>query len=80
VSRRERHAEDRVGAQARLVGGPVERDQRLVEALLVGGVHPGHRAGDLTVNARHGARDALAKPALAPVAQLGGLELACGGA
>ena len=31
VRRRQRHGEDRVGAQARLVRGAVQRDQRLVE-------------------------------------------------
>ena len=35
VGGRQRDPEDRVGAEARLVGGSVERDQGLVEALLV---------------------------------------------
>ncbi len=79
VRRRERDAEDRVGAQPRLVGGAVELDQRLVERALVAGVQAAHRVGDLTVHARHRAAHALPDPALPAVAQLGGLELARGG-
>src|SRR6185437_17024649 len=45
-------------------------------ALLVGRVAAGDGGCDLAVDVRHGARDALAVPRLAAVAQLGGLELA----
>ena len=76
VRRRERHAEDRVGAQPRLVRRAVELDQRLVEAALVGGVDAGDGRGDLAVDVRHRAGHALALPALAAVAQLLRLELA----
>ena len=77
----QRDAEDRVGAQARLVRRAVELDQRAVEAL------PGRRR---RARARRSAispltlatalRDALAAQAVAAVAQLGGLELAGRGA
>ena len=77
----ERHAEDRVGAEPRLVGRAVELDQRPVERLLVGGVAcPSSRRGDLAVDVGHRARHALAPPRRAAVAQLGRLELARGGA
>src|SRR4029453_11205517 len=42
----ERHAEDRVGAEARLVRRAVEVDQRLVERLLIERVGTGDRLGD----------------------------------
>ena len=48
--RGERDAEDRVGAEARLVRRAVEVDQRAVEALLVEHVEAGHRRGDLAVD------------------------------
>ena len=38
VGARQRHAEDRVGAQVALVGRAVEVDQQLVDGRLVGGV------------------------------------------
>jgi hypothetical protein len=71
-----RHAEDRVGAEPGLVGGPVERDQSAVQRRLVGGVHARQRCGDLAVHIGHRAHHALALPALAAVAQLRRLELA----
>ena len=76
----ERDAEDRVRAQARLVVGAVELDQLAVEALLVERVVAGDRLGDLAVDVADGLRDALAAVGVAAVAQLGGLELAGGGA
>ena len=81
VGRRQRHAEDRVGAQTRLVGRAVQRDQRLVEAALIGGVQaraPPRAISPLTFATAR--RDALALPALAAVAQLCRLELARRGA
>ncbi len=80
MGRGERHAEDRVRAESRLVRGAVERDQRIVERLLAGRIHSMHGRGDLAVDVRHRARDALAAPRLSAVAQLGRLELARGGA
>src|SRR4029077_4465476 len=71
----ERNAEDRVRAQARLLGSAVERDQGCVQGALVGGVEPRDRLGDLAAHVGDGPRDALALPALAAVAQLSGLEL-----
>ena len=55
VRRRERDAEDRVRAQSRLVGGPVELDQRPVESRS-GRRRPGPRTavGDLAVHAGDG--------------------------
>jgi hypothetical protein len=78
--RGQRHAEDRVGAQARLVVGPVELDELAVERRLVEHVVAGDRLGDLAVHVGHRLRDALAAVGLAAVAQLGGLELARRGA
>ena len=73
----QRHAEDRVGAQPRLVRRCVELHQRAVQALLVGRVAAAHRLGDLTVDVGHGVQHALAEVgALVAVAQLGRLELA----
>ena len=72
----QRHAEDRVGAQARLVGRAVEVDQRAVEPALVERVEARHRLGDLAVDVGDRLRDALAAPGVPAVAQLRGLELA----
>ena len=47
LGRRERHAEHRVGAEARLVVGAVERDEHRVEAALVGGVDADDGVADL---------------------------------
>ena len=52
LGRGEADAEDRVGAEARLVVGAVERDQRRVEPGLVLGVEARHRVGDLAVDGR----------------------------
>ena len=71
----QRDAQDRVGAEARLVGGAVELDQR-------GRGPPGRRRPCRRAPRRSRRRrsppraHALALPALAAVAQLGGLELA----
>ena len=74
----ERHAEDRVRAEARLVRRAVEVDQRAVEALLVGRVAARDRLGDLAVDVADRLRHALAAERRAAVAQLGRLELAGG--
>ena len=66
----ERGAEDRVRAEAALVRRAVEVDQRAVERLLVGGVAPAQRLGDLAVDVPDRLRDALAAPRRAAVAQL----------
>src|SRR4029078_3522056 len=73
---RERDTQDRVRAEAPLVRGAVEVDQRLVEAALVAGVEAAHRLGDLAVDVAHRLGHALATPLLAAVAQLEGLVYA----
>ena len=62
----QRHAEDRVGAEARLVRRAVELDQLPVEPRLVGGVEAGDRLGDLAVDVGDGLRDALAAATRVP--------------
>ncbi len=76
----ERDAEDGVRAEAALGRRAVEVDERLVEALLIGGVAAGDRASDLVVDVRDGLRDALAEVGGAAVAELRGLELTRRGA
>ena len=73
----QRHAEDRVRAEARLVRRAVEVDHPPVDAA------PGRRrrcprtaTAISLVHVRDRARDALAVPGVAAVAQLDGLELA----
>ena len=66
----ERHAEDGVGAEARLVGRAVELDHRLVDLDLVLGVETADRLEDLAVDGFDGALDALAEITLAAVAKL----------
>jgi hypothetical protein len=78
VGRRQRHPEDRIGAQARLAGGAIQRDQGRVQTALVGRVEAAHRRGDLALHVGHGARHALSPPLATAVAQLRGLELAGG--
>ncbi len=80
LRRGQRDAEDRVGAEAALVGGAVELDHLRVEPALVGRVEPCKRRGDLAVDVGDRLRDALAGPGLAAVAQLDRLELAGRGA
>mmetsp|Transcript_896 Transcript_896/g.2413 ORF Transcript_896/g.2413 Transcript_896/m.2413 type:complete len:484 (-) Transcript_896:141-1592(-) len=77
AARRERDAEDCVGAElglapAELVGGAVEHlNHELVERLLVGRVHPEHLGADDRVDVVNGLHHALAHPVrLHPVAQL----------
>ena len=78
---RERHAEDRVGPEPRLVRRAVELDQGAVERLPGRRLAPRERARRSRRRRWPTARvDALAAPALAAVAQLGGLELARRGA
>ena len=73
---RERDAEDRVGAEAALVLGPVELDQDPVEQRLVARVGAAHFLGDLAVDVGDGLQDALAAVALlVAVAQLQRLAL-----
>ena len=76
VGGRERDAEHRVRAEARLVRRPVELDQAPVERLLVAAVAADQRARDLVVDVGHRPRDALAAVGRSAVAQLGRLELA----
>ena len=77
---RERGAEDRVGADARLVVGAVEVEQLAVDAALVERIEALERLGDLGVDEADGGQHALAAVAVAAVAQLDGLVLAGGGA
>ena len=63
-----------------LFGRAVERDQHAVERRLVGGVLPADGGRDLAVDVVDRARDALADPIRAAVAQLDRLELAGRGA
>ena len=73
---RERDAEDGVCAEARLGRRPVELDHRDVDLALLARVHPADAVGDLAVDVRDGAGDALAEPRVAAVAQLDRLVLA----
>ena len=70
----ERHAEDGVGAEAGLVVGAVEVDQRPVDAALVERVEADDGVGDLAVDVGDGVEHALAAEAVAAVAQLDRLE------
>src|SRR5262249_48067139 len=60
----------RVRAEPALVRRGVEVDQPPVDDLLLGRLVPAHFARDLTVDVRHGSRDALAVPRVAAVAEL----------
>ena len=80
LRRGERHAEDRVGAEAALVVGAVEGDELVVEEALVGGVEADDGVGDLGVDVLDRGAHALAAVALAAVAQLDGLVGAGAGA
>ncbi len=75
---RHRHADDRVGAEPRLVGRPVEVDQRLVDQALVVGLVAEQLLLDLLDHAVDGAGDALAAELGAAVAELYRLERAGG--
>ncbi len=71
---RKRHAEDRIGAEPRLVRRTVERLERVVDAALVLGIHAAQRVVDLALHRGHRAEHALAKVALlVAVAQFVGL-------
>ena len=74
VGHGQRDAEDGVGPEAALVVGPVEVDQRRIEAPLVEGFEPLDGIGDLPVDVGDGAEHALAAVAVAAVAQLDRLE------
>ena len=80
LRRGERHAEDRVGAEAALAVGAVEGDELVVEEALVGGVEADHGVGDLGVDVLDRGAHALAAVALAAVAQLVRLVRAGAGA
>jgi hypothetical protein len=68
-----------VGAQAALVVGAVQVDQRLVQEGLLAGVQAQHRFADLGVDVLHGLQHALAQvAALVAVTQLDGLAAAGG--
>jgi len=70
LGRRQRHAEDGVGAETLLIGGTVELAEALVDAALVVGVEPGQRLPDLAIDGADGLAHALAAIALVPVAKL----------
>ena len=73
----ERRAEDRVRAEARLVLGAVERDERGVDRALIGGVEPDQSRRDLRAHVVDRLPYALAEPrAGIAVAKLDRLELA----
>ena len=65
LGHRERHAEDGVGAEARLVVGAVDLAQHPVQVTLVGGVEAQDHVGDLAVDRVDGGLHALAQVALA---------------
>ncbi len=78
---RERDAEDRVGADPRLVRGAVEVDQLLVDQALLVRVEADQRRADLVEHGEDGLGDAFAVvPVLVSVAQLDRLERPGGGA
>ena len=77
---RQADAEDRVGAETRLVVGAVELAQQRVDDALRHRVEAVEGVGDLAVDEADGALDALAAVAVAAVAQLDGLVLTCRGA
>jgi hypothetical protein len=68
---RERHAENRVGAELGFVGSPIELDHRLVDEALVDGVEVDDFGADDLVHIGDGAVDTLAAVAgVLTVAQL----------
>jgi hypothetical protein len=74
---REGDAEDRVGAQARLVRRSVEFDHRVVQVVLIERVHADDGVCDFAVDVLHCGKDTLAAIAgLVAVAQLAGFVLA----
>ena len=78
---RQRDPEQRVGAQACLVLGAVQRDQAVVQALLVGRIQADHRLGDGAVDVGHRLAHALAEVTrLVAIAQLDRLARTSGSA
>ncbi|MCY1298882.1 hypothetical protein D9M70_483890 [compost metagenome] len=69
----QRHAEDGVGAEARLVRRAVEFDHGLVDLDLVLGIETADRFEDLAIDGFYGALDALAEVARTTIAQLDSL-------
>ncbi len=68
---RQRHAEDRIGAEPPLVGRPVEVDHHAVDTRLVLRIHPGQQVEDLAVHRVDRAQHPLAAIALlVAIAQL----------
>ena len=80
VRRRQRHAQDRVGAQARLVRRPVQLDHRPVDVALVERLLALELHRQFAVDALDGLQHALAAVAPLSVAQLVGLVGAGAGA
>ncbi len=80
MQRRHRHGDHRIAAEARFVGRAVQRDQRRVDALLIGDVAPLQRRGDRPVDLRHRAIDAQAAEGRSAVAQLHRFAAAARGA
>ena len=80
LRRRQRDAEQRVGAEPTLVRGAVELDHRRVERPLLGRAGADQGFGDLAVDVLDRLGHALAGPGAAAVAQLDRLELAGRGA
>ncbi len=77
---RERHTQNRVGAQPRLVRCAVEVQQGLIDQSLVVGAQPDDRGGDLVEHGLHGLVHALAAVAAAAVAQFNRLVFSRRGA
>jgi hypothetical protein len=75
LGRRQRHAQDRVGAEPALVGRAVALEHGLVDGRLVGRVDAAHGLGQLARGVGDSLRDTLAAPGVAAVAQLDRLEL-----
>ena len=66
----QRDGQDGVGAEPALVRRPVQVDHGVVDRALVEGVQPADGVGDLAVDVGHGLQHALAREAVAAVAQL----------
>ena len=78
----ETDAEDRVGPEPALVFGPIEGDQRGIEAGLLRGLHAAQRREDLLVDGAHGLLHTLAaetRPAVAALDRLVGAGRSAGG-
>ena len=69
LGRRQRHGEDRVGSEARLVRGAVEIDHREVDGALILRVEAFQEVADLAVHVLDRVRHALAAPGVAAVTQ-----------